>query len=352
MSHHFLSALAGDPEIASLFGDRARLARLLAVEAALARAQGTAGEIAPTEAEAIARLCSTIEIDREALAIGLARDGVPIPELVRQLKAKAGPALAGSIHKGATSQDIVDTATALLARDINTRLGLRLEGLLARLERLSERFGAQKLMAMTRMQDALPISVSDKIANWKRPLEALLGEITAIPQGPLPLQLGGPVGNRASFADKGDEIARLMAADLGLNDHSPWHTDRRLITRFGAFLAEIAGALGKIGQDVTLLAQTRLGDVVIAGAGGSSAMAHKANPVQAELLVALAQHAIGLSGTLQQALLHENERSGSAWTLEWLILPLLAEATGAATRIADELLANLAFRGPDRGPSA
>lgn len=352
MPQHLLSALTGDPEIASLFSDRARLARLLAVEAALARAQGAAGEIPPADAEAIARLCSTIEIDRDALAIGLARDGVPIPELVRQLKAKAGIALAGSIHKGATSQDIVDTATALLARDINTRLGARLGGLLARLERIWERFGGQPLMAMTRMQDALPISVADKIASWKHPLEALLGKIAATPSGPLPLQLGGPVGNRASFAGMGDEIARLMAIDLGLGEHAPWHSDRRPVTRYGAFLAEIAGAVGKIGQDVMLLAHTRLGDVVIAGAGGSSAMAHKANPVQAELLVALARHAIGLAGTLQHALLHENERSGSAWTLEWLILPSLAEAVGGSTRIADDMLANLTFRSADPTPLA
>jgi len=101
--------------------------------------------------------------------------------------------------------------------------------------------------------------------------------------------------------------------------------------------------LGKIGQDIALMAQNEVGEVRLATAGGSSAMPHKSNPVLAETLVALARLNAGLLGTLGQALVHENERSGAAWTLEWLVLPRMAVATAAGLEKAAVLVEGLRF---------
>ena len=155
--------------------------------------------------------------------------------------------------------------------------------------------------------------------------------------------MSGQMSEQTNPADY--ELDPAIAARLKLMDAEPWHSDRTLILNLAQGLALLTGTLGKIGQDVALLAQSERRAVRIAGAGGSSAMAHKQNPVAAELLVALARLNAGLLGTLAQSLVHENERSGAAWTLEWLILPQMAEAAGAALRHAEGLIANLEFTG-------
>lgn len=140
------------------------------------------------------------------------------------------------------------------------------------------------------------------------------------------------------------ELRAALASRLGLTDVPPWHADRTPILEIAQGLMLLTGTLGKIGQDVALMAQTEIGAVRLAGGGRSSAMAHKQNPVGAELLVALGRLNAGRSGVLAQAMIHENERSGAAWTLEWLVLPDMASTTGAALRHANALLVGMEFR--------
>ena len=139
--------------------------------------------------------------------------------------------------------------------------------------------------------------------------------------------------------------ASEAAHSLGLGLGPVWHTDRTGFVATGNWLAMVAGSLGKIGQDIALMAQ---GDeIALRGAGTSSAMAHKSNPVGAEITVALARHVAHMQGLLAQAMIHEQERSGSAWALEWMCLPTMVEGTGAATRHVLALI-----RGVDRlGPA-
>ena len=138
-----------------------------------------------------------------------------------------------------------------------------------------------------------------------------------------------------------------MARKLDLGLATPWQATRDPIIALGSLLAQISGSLGKLGMDVTLLAQNEVGAVRLEGGGGSSAMSHKSNPVNAEVLVALARYNAGLAGTLNQALIHENERSGAAWTLEWLTLPPMLVTTGASLRLAALLLGQLIIAVPD-----
>ncbi len=338
-----LSALVGDPDIEAQFTDEADLAAMLRVERALAEAEAAFGLIPTEHATRIVEVCTDFEPDRASLAAGLARDGVVVPDLVRQLRAAIGAPWATSLHRGATSQDIIDTSLVLRLIPVLDRFDARLTTLEAALQTLSDRYGEASLMAQTRMQQALPFTVADKLETWRAPLARHRVRLSALRPRLLLLQLGGPVGTRTELGPAADAIAAHMARSLGLGLAPPWHSQRDGVVEYGAWLALVAGSLGKIGQDVALMVQNEVGTARLSGGGTSSAMAHKQNPVQAELLVTLARFTAGLGGILNGTLVHENERSGSAWTLEWLVLPQMTIATGAGLRTALGIVANLSF---------
>jgi len=339
--HSLLQALVGDEAVGAFFSNEAELAALLETEAALARAQAEAGLIEKEAAQAIAEACRSFRPDWNALAEGLAQDGVIVPALVKQLRAAVGEPHAKAVHFGATSQDIIDTALVLRLKSVIEILGRRMDGLVSALRDLRTRDGAATLMAHTRMQQALPFTAADKIDTWLRPLERHAENLAKLAPRLLVVQLGGPVGTRVEMKEHGDAVADAMAEILGLGDGPSWHSQRDRIGEFAAFLSLLSGTLGKIGQDLALMAQSEVGTVRLASGGGSSAMPHKSNPVQAEVLVALARYNAGLLGTLHQALVHENERSGAAWTLEWLVLPQMVVATAAGLNKAQALVTGM-----------
>lgn len=332
-----LSALAGDIEIESSLSDDAQLAAMLAVERALARASADAGLITAAASDAIASAITSFTPDHAALIAAMSRDGVVVPALVAQLRATIPEPHRTALHKGTTSQDIVDTALMLQTAKILDIVQARLGALLTRLADLHKSHGDRKLMAHTRMQAALETTWSDKLQSWSDPLQRHLRALESMRRSLLVIQLGGPVGDRRSFDGKGDAIAAALAKLLDLGLAAPWHSARDPIVALGDRLALITGSLGKIGADIALLSQTEVAAITLANGGTSSAMAHKSNPVAAELLVALARFNAGLAGTLQQAMVHEYERSGAAWTLEWLTLPQIFVTTGASLRHAATL---------------
>ena len=339
-----LAALTGDEEVEALFADAADLRAILQFEGALAEAEADAGLIPEAAASRIAQVCKSFEPDWAGLAEGLATDGVVVPALVRQLRLAVGDEFGAAVHRGATSQDAIDTSLILRLAQLIQILEARLTALQRGLDEMAEKAGSLELMAHTRMQVALPVTLADKIASWSEPLGRHRQSLAATRRRLLVIQLGGPVGNRASFDDKGDEVARRLAQRLDLGLASPWQSQRDPLVEFGSLLSLISGSLGKFGADIALLAQNEVEAVTLEGGGGSSAMAHKSNPVNAEVLVALARHNAGLAGTLHQALVHENERSGAAWTLEWLTLPQMAVTAGASLRLAAALLGQVKFR--------
>jgi 3-carboxy-cis,cis-muconate cycloisomerase len=338
-----LQALVGDKAVEAFFSNEAELSALLETEAALARAQAGAGLIEKEAAQKIAEACRSFRPDWNMLAEGLAQDGVIVPALVKQLRAAVGEPHAKAVHFGATSQDIIDTALVLRLKRIVEILGRRIEDLISALRGLRARDGAATLLAHTRMQQALPFTAADKVDTWLQPLERHADSLRNLAPRLLVVQLGGPVGTRSEMKGKGDAVAGAMAGILGLGDAPPWHSQRDRIGEFAAFLSLLSGTLGKIGQDLALMAQNEVGAVCLASGGGSSAMPHKSNPVQAEVLVALARYNAGLLGTLHQALVHENERSGAAWTLEWIVLPQMLMAAAAGLNKAQALVAGMSF---------
>jgi 3-carboxy-cis,cis-muconate cycloisomerase len=338
-----LSALAGDDEIEALLSDEAQLRAIVAFEIALADADADAGLITREAASAIAASLQGFMPDWSDLAKGIAQDGVVVPALLRQLRHAVGAESAAALHFGATSQDAIDTALVLQLSRIIPILGERLTRVQKAIAQLSATYGNQPLMAHTRMQAARPFTVAAKLRTWIAPVDRHAAALAAMRRSLLVIQLGGPIGDRSSFAGKGDEVARGVARRLDLGLAESWQSAREPIVALGSLLSMITGSLGKLGADLMLMAQTEIAAVVVRGGGGSSAMPHKANPIGAELLVTLARYNAGLAGTLHQALVHENERSGAAWTLEWLTLPDMLITAGASLRISADLLGNVVF---------
>ncbi|WP_262296992.1 3-carboxy-cis,cis-muconate cycloisomerase [Microvirga sesbaniae] len=336
-----LQALVGDEAVEAFFSNGAELAAMLRVEAALAEAEAKVGLIGNDAARRIAEVCGAFQPDWGKLAEGLARDGVIVPEFVKQLRAAVGEPHAKAVHLGATSQDIIDTALVLRLKTVIAVLGERLDTLIQSLDGLRRRDGAVRLMAHTRMQQALPFTAADKIDTWLQPLERHREALQDLAPRLLVVQLGGPIGTRGELKGHGDAVADAMAGILCLGLAPSWHSQRDRIGEFGSFLSLLTGTLGKLGQDVALMAQNEVGEVKLATGGGSSAMAHKSNPVPAEVLVTLARFNAGMLGTLHQALVHEGERSGAAWTLEWMVLPPMVISTAAALSRTREMIAGL-----------
>lgn len=337
------ASLLGDKRVAAHFSPAAEIAAMLRFEAALAEAEAETGIIKPEAARAITAGVDGFVPDMEALRRAYRRDGVLVPDLLRQLRAAIGEPHGKALHLGATSQDVTDTGLMMRLRAVLEDCAVRLEKLIDTLDSLAKRDGEVALIAHTRMQAALPFTVADKIATWAAPLRSHKERIARLSRETLAIQLGGPIGTGGSFEGKWPEISHSLARRLDLAHAEPWHSDRSRIVDIAQGFALLSGTLGKIGQDAALLAQSEVGALVIAGGGASSAMPHKANPVAAELMVTLARLNAGHLGTLTQAVIHENERSGAAWTLEWAVLPQMAEAAGAGLEMAQTLVENAQF---------
>ena len=338
--HPWLGTLFGDPEIASLWFADTQLEHYRAFEMALANALEFCGRVPSRQGHDAAEAIAKAEIDLTALANATLRDGVPIPDFVRQLRTSA-QASEGAVHRGATSQDVLDTALAITLKDVSGVLTNSLQGLDVGFADLIADKGLSPMMGRTRMQAALPITVSDRVQSWRQPLQDHISALTALRPRVERLQLGGAVGTRSRFGNDGDRIATHMASALGLSTAPVWHTERTAIADYANRLSLMTGSLGKFGQDVALMAQQGIDEITIDGGGESSAMPHKSNPILAELLVTLARFNATQVAGLHHALVHEQERSGSAWMLEWMILPQMTIATGRSLATAQDLCARI-----------
>lgn len=343
--HPWLGGLFGDDEMSRVLSAEAELARMLAVESAWTRAIGKAQGISADVYNSLAETIVTAPITPQDLRDGAARDGIPVPALVELIKRDVSADLHPLVHKGLTSQDVMDTSLMLALQRVFPILGSRLGRLLDALGTLNTRFGARSIMGYTRMQAALPITVGDRISGWERPLAVLQDRMPELAQRAAIVQWGGPVGIRDGGTDA---LGASFAANLGLRDPGhAWHSDRLIIADIAAALASISSALGKIGQDLTLMAQMGPACLVLQSGGGSSAMQHKRNPVLAETLVTLARFNASAIGSIHHAVVHEQERSGSAWALEWMTLPDMIMTTGRSLTCASQAIAQIDRIGQD-----
>ncbi|MEU3275099.1 adenylosuccinate lyase family protein [Saccharomonospora sp. NPDC006951] len=330
MSELFDPVLAAGP-VAGATSDRAWLQAMLDVEAALASAQADVGLIGREDADAIGAACAAGLYDVAELGRAATGIGNPAGPLVRALTERVGGAAARHVHRGATSQDVIDSAAMLVAkRALTSLLGdVRAAGDAA--ATLTGDHIATVQVGRTLAQHALPVTFGFVTAGWLRALGNAEESLASVR---LPVQLGGAAGTLASLGTDGPAVAAAMAARLGLVEPVlPWHTDRTTIARLAGALGETAGAVSGIARTVVLLAQTDVAEVAErgpAGSGGSSTMPHKRNPVAAVAALASAKRAPGLVADLLAAMEQEYQRAAGAWHAEWLPLTDLLRSAGSA----------------------
>ncbi|MFE4422854.1 3-carboxy-cis,cis-muconate cycloisomerase [Streptomyces sp. NPDC056817] len=335
---------AGSPA-ASATSDSAYLRALLDAEAALTRAQAALGLVPARAAEVVTRAADPGRFDVRALAERARGGGNPVIPLVADLTEAVGGEYGPCVHRGATSQDIMDTATMLVA--VRT-LDLVLADLARTEQALARTAAAHRDTAMpgrTLTQHAVPTTFGLKAAGWRSLVLDARDRLTRV-RDSLPVQLGGAAGTLAAFAAYGAEdpaaLVTAYARELGLREPLlPWHTLRTPVADLAGCLAFAAGALGKIAVDVLVLTRTETAELAEGNGGGSSAMPHKANPVRSTLIAAAARRAPQLAATLYGSLAAQDERPPGAWHAEWEPLRELLRLVGGAARDAAELTEGL-----------
>jgi 3-carboxy-cis,cis-muconate cycloisomerase len=327
--------LAAGP-VRAATGDLAWLQAMLDVEAALTRAGGAPPEVA----KEVTAACRAEHFDVAALGTAAAESGNPVVPLVRALRAAVSPAAAGHVHRGATSQDILDSAAMLVAREALGLIVADLSTASSAAARLAEAHRDTPVAARTLMQQALPTTFGLVAAGWLTALDGAAGRLAALRDTGLAVQLGGAAGTLAAFDSP--SIVDRVAAELRLPAPAlPWHTDRTRVADLAGALGTACGVAGKVAGDVVLYAQTEVGEVAEGQPGGSSSLPHKHNPVAAISARACAAQAPGHVATLLGSMGHEHQRAAGAWHAEWAPFTALLRATGSAAHWLARCLTHL-----------
>ncbi|EGX56400.1 3-carboxy-cis,cis-muconate cycloisomerase [Streptomyces zinciresistens K42] len=334
-----------DSPAARTTGDRAWLGAMLDAEAALTRAQEVLGLAPAGAADAVRRAADADRFDPRSLARRARAAGNPVVPLVADLTGAVGAEYGPYVHRGATSQDIMDTAAMLVASRTLGPVLADLDRAGRALARLAAAHRDTVLPGRTLTQHAVPTTFGLKAAGWRSLVLDARDRVTAV-RDALPVQLGGAAGTLAAFGAYGASepaaLPRAYARELGLRAPDlPWHTLRTPVADLGGCLAFTAGALGKTAVDVLTLSRTEIAEAAEAGGGGSSAMPHKSNPVRSTLIAAAARRAPQLAAVLYGSLAAEDERPAGAWHAEWEPLRDLLRLVGGAARDAVELTEGL-----------
>jgi 3-carboxy-cis,cis-muconate cycloisomerase len=323
--------------------DAAYLQHMLDFEAALARAEAATGVIPASAAATIEKACRASSFDLNAVAEAATRSGnlaIPLVKMLTADVAKGAPDAARYVHWGATSQDVIDTATMLTLRAAIDALLTDIDRAIKGFARLARQHRDTAMVARTWLQHALPMPFGLKLAEYAAALHRSRQRLQRLRRETLALQFGGAAGTLAALGDKGLLVAERLAQELALPlPDAPWHTHRDRIAEAASVLAIVAGTCGKITRDVSLMMQTDVAEAFEPsgeGRGGSSTMPHKRNPVAAATALAAATMAPNLAATIFAAQVQDHERSAGPWHAEWPTLPMLQLVTsGALAAVAD-----------------
>jgi 3-carboxy-cis,cis-muconate cycloisomerase len=323
--------------------DVACLQNMLDFEAALARAEAATGVIPEHAAGPIATACRAESFDLAALADAATRSGnlaIPLVKALTSRVAQSDADAARYVHWGATSQDVIDTATMLTLRAAIDALLFDAKRAIAGFARLANQHRHTAVVARTWLQHALPMPFGLKLAEYAAALHRSRKRLQRLRSETLALQFGGAAGTLAALGDKGWPVAERLAQKLKLPlPDAPWHTHRDRIAEAASVFAILAGSCGKIARDVSLMMQTDVAEAFEPsgeGRGGSSTMPHKRNPVAAASALAAATMAPNLAATIFAAQIQDHERSAGPWHAEWPTLPaLLLVTSGGLAAIVD-----------------
>ena len=344
-----LGTLYGSDAMRAVFEERAYFQRMLDVEAALARVQARLGIIPADAAEAITRAARVENLVTEELAASARNVGYPVVGLVAGLSRAAGEA-GGWTHWGATTQDIMDTATVLQVRDGLTLIRTALAGMVAALIAQAEQHRRTVMAGRTHLQQALPITLGLKCAVWAQPLIAHIHRLDALRPRIEQVSFAGAAGTLASLGDQGIAVMEGLAAELGLAaPAAPWHVSRDGFAETVAFLGLVCGSLAKLATDVILLAQTEVGELAepyVAGRGSSSTMPQKRNPIASEYILAAARTVHALMPVMFGAMAADHERATGPWQAEILALPQAFVLTHGALQHAGAIAEGMVIDEP------
>ncbi|GAB7534326.1 3-carboxy-cis,cis-muconate cycloisomerase [Burkholderia sp. 3C] len=336
-SARLTALIGGDASLIRIWSPTATLQRMLDVEAALTRALAANGVIPDSAVAPIVAACRAERLDADALARDAALGGNLAIPLVKQLtvRVKDDDADAAKfVHWGATSQDIIDSGLMLQLRDSFDAIAPLLDRVCAALAELARAHRATPMIGRTWLQQALPITLGLKFAQWLDALGRHRQRLDALRRDVPVLQFGGAAGTLASLREAAPRVAASLADELQLTlPDVPWHTQRDRIAETAAFFAMLIGTLGKIARDISLQMQTEVGELAepaAAGKGGSSTMPHKRNPVGCAAVLTAAVRAPGLLATVFAGMVQEHERALGGWQAEWDALPELARMAGGA----------------------
>jgi 3-carboxy-cis,cis-muconate cycloisomerase len=330
-------------ELREAVSGRAWLQAMLDAEAALATAEARVGLIPHEAVAVIVSCCEATRFDPEGLGRDGRAAGNPVPPLVKALTAAVSEVsedAARFVHKGATSQDIVDTAAMLVTRRALDLMLAELEGISRACARLAEEHRGTIMAGRTLLQQALPTTFGLKAAGWLVSVLETRRKLLEVRDHGLGAQLGGATGTLASLGESGVSVLGEFARELELSEPTvPWHTDRTRIAEIGGSLSLVAGVMGKISLDIILMAQTEVGEVTESaegGRGGSSTLPHKRNPILSVVAAADTRRVQALAQTLYGAMAGEHERAAGAWHAEWeAISDALALTGGAAAAVRE-----------------
>ena len=338
-----LAPLLSSTAMRAICDDMACLQHMLDFEAALARAEATTGVIPASAVTAIAAACRAESFDLNQLAEAAIRSGnlaIPLVKALTAAVAKSDKDAARYVHWGATSQDVIDSATMLGLRAAIDALLDDLDRAIAGFAKLAQQHRQTAVVARTWLQHALPMPFGLKLAEYAAALHRSKQRLQRLRAEGLALQFGGAAGTLAALGEHGLVVAENLARELDLPlPEAPWHTHRDRIAEVASVLAILCGSCGKIARDVSLLMQTDVAEAFEPsgeGRGGSSTMPHKRNPVAAAVALSAATMAPNLAATIFAAQVQEHERSAGPWHAEWPTLPtLLLVTSGALAAIVD-----------------
>ena len=338
-----LAPMLSSAAMRAVCDDAAYLRHMLDFEAALARAEAATGVIPARAAAPIANACKASSFDLADLAEAATRSGnlaIPVVKALTAGVAKADADAARYVHWGATSQDVIDTATMLTLRAAIGALLPDIDRAIAGFAKLARQHRDTAVVARTWLQHALPMPFGLKLAEYAVALHRSRTRLQRLRNEALALQFGGAAGTLAALGDKGLLVAERLAQELKLPlPDAPWHTHRDRLAEAASVFAILAGTCGKIARDVSLMMQTDVAEAFEPsgeGRGGSSTMPHKRNPVAAATALAAATMAPGLAATIFAAQVGDHERSAGPWHAEWPTLPMLLLVTsGALAAIVD-----------------
>ena len=332
------------PQVDALFTDEATIDFMLQFESALAQAQAKVGMIPQNIADTISKNCLIENIDIQLLISQVALGGntcIPLVKHLTEVVNKKNIEASGYVHFGATSQDVIDTATMLQTKKAVIIIQNDLQTVIQQLQILSQKHQKTPMIGRSFMQQARPITFGYKVDTWLDGLYRSKERLERILQDNFVVQLGGAVGNKSAFGANEDNISTELATILQLNNSKlSWHTQRDRIVEIATVLGILSGSISKIAKDISLMMQTEIAEIFESseeGKGGSSTMPHKRNPVSCIAILANAQRIPNLVATMLSCMTQDHERATGQWHAEWETFSQIIQLTGGTLHQAVKL---------------